>query len=142
MSVQETNKAVHRRWIEECWSDGDVDLQDQLMQDDVVDHNPFPGVPGGLEGQRAILHMFRTAFDINSKIDVLLADGNYVCARWTARFVHKGEFLGIPSTGKQATITGIDICRYRDGKICDIWHQEDVMGLMQQLGAVPAGAGV
>ena len=49
----ELNETVHRRYVEECWSDGDIDLQDQLVAEDVVDHNPFPGVPTGHEGRRA-----------------------------------------------------------------------------------------
>ncbi len=136
----EHNKAIHRRWLEECWSDGDIDLQDELMNDDVVDHNPMPGVPTGLEGQRAILRMFRSAFDIKTKLNLLLADGDYVIGRWTATFVHKGEFMGIPATGRSATITGLDISHFREGKIAEIWHQEDVMGLLGQLGALPSAA--
>jgi steroid delta-isomerase-like uncharacterized protein len=118
----EINETVHRRYIEECWSDGDMDLQDQLVAEDVVDHNPFPGAPTGLEGRRVALRRMRSAFDIKTKIDLLLTDGDYVIGRWTAQFVHKGDFLGIPATGKQATITGIDICRYHDGKIAEMWH--------------------
>ncbi len=80
MSSTAQNKAIHRRWLEECWSGGDIDLQDQLLHDDVIDHNPLPGVPGGLEGQRVVLRMFRGAFDIDTKLG-LLADADYVIGR-------------------------------------------------------------
>jgi steroid delta-isomerase-like uncharacterized protein len=136
----ELNEIVHRRYVEEAWGDGDMNLQDQLVAEDVVDDNPFPGAPTGLEGRRVTLRMFRAAFDLKTKIDVLLTDGDYVIGRWTAQFIHKGDFLGIPATGKQATITGIDICRYHDGKIVEMWHQENIMSLMQQLGVAPAPA--
>ena len=80
---EEYNKTIHRSWLEECWSDGDIDLQDDLLTADVVDHNPVPGVPSGLEGQRAILRMFRSAFDIKTKLDLLLAeDGSYRWQLW------------------------------------------------------------
>src|SRR6516164_2743154 len=128
----ELNEIVHRRCVEEAWGDGDMDLQDQLVAEDVVDHNPFPGVPTGLEGKRVTLRMFRAAFDLKTMIDLLLTDGDYVIGRWTAQFIHKGDFLGILATGKQATIAGIDICRYHDGKIVEMWHQENIMSLMQQ----------
>ena len=134
----EHNKTVHRRYVEECWGDGDMDLQDQFIADDVVDHNAFPGVPTGLEGRRVTLRMFRAAFDLNTTIDLLLSDGDYVIGHWTALFVHRGDFLGIPATGKQATITGIDICRYRDGKIVEMWHQLGIMSLLELLGVAPA----
>src|ERR1700694_1648954 len=136
----ELNETVHRRYVEECWSDGDMDLQDQLVAEDVVDHNPFPGVPTGLEGRRVTLRMFRSAFDIKTKIDLLLTDGDYVIGLWTAQFVHKGDFLGIPATVQQATINWIDICRSLDGKIGEMGHQENVRSLIHQLGVVPAPA--
>ena len=84
--------------------------------------------------------MFRSEFDIKTRIDLLLIDGDHVIGRWTAQFLHKGYFLGIPATGKQTTITGIDICYYHDGKIVEMWHQVNVMSLMHQLGVVPAPA--
>jgi predicted ester cyclase len=147
MTDTEQNKAVYRRWLEECWSgddsdlQGDIDLQDRLVDVDVVDHNPVPGVPTGLDGQRAVLGMYRAAFDIETKLDLLLADGDHVAGRWTARFIHKGDFMGIPPTGKQATVTGMNIARFRNEKIVEFWHQEDVMSLMRQLGVLPVPAG-
>jgi predicted ester cyclase len=120
------NTTVHRRYVEECWSDGDIDLLDQLVAEDVVDHNAFlPGVPpSGLEGRRATLRTFRAAFDFKTKLDLLLADGDYTIGRWTTHAMQKGEFLGIPASGQQSTSTGIDICRFRDGKIVEIWHEQ------------------
>ena len=85
--------------------------------------------------------MYRAAFDIETKLDLLLADGDHVAGRWTAQFIHKGDFMGIPPTGKQATVTGMNIARFRNGKIVEFWHQEDVMSLMRQLGVLPVPAG-
>jgi predicted ester cyclase len=122
----EYNKTIHRRYVEECWSDGDMDLLDQLVAEDVVDHNAFlPGVPAtGLEGRRVTLRTFRSAFDFITKLDLLLADGDYTVGRWTCTALQKADFLGTPTTGEKKTSTGIDICRFRDGKIVELWHEQ------------------
>jgi predicted ester cyclase len=138
MSDTERNKEVVRRWVEEVWSSGRAELMDELLDEHLVDHNPIPGVPAGREGNKAILGMFHSAFDVKMKLDLLLADGDYVIDRWTADMTHKGEFMGIPATGKQVRITGIDVSRLENGKVVETWHQEDNMGLMQQLGAMQA----
>lgn len=81
--------------------------------------------------------MFHAGFDIHINVEDLVAEGDKVVDRWTARMTHKGEFFGLPATGKLVTITGMDIARLVNGKVAEIWHLEDIMGLMQQLGAVP-----
>jgi predicted ester cyclase len=126
LTSAEYNATVHRRYVEECWSDGDMDLLDELVAEDVVDHNAFlPGVPpSGLEGRRVTLRTFRAAFDFKTKLDLLLATGDYTIGRWTTHAIQKGEFLGTPATGQQSISTGIDICRYRDRKIVEIWHEQ------------------
>lgn len=70
-------------------------------------------------------------------VEDLLAEGDKVVDRWTARGTHPGELIGIPPTGKEVTITGMDILRISNGKIAEIWHQEDMLGMMQQLGVIP-----
>jgi steroid delta-isomerase-like uncharacterized protein len=132
------NKETVRRWIEEVWTTGDAALIDDLMAEDMVDHNPIPGLPPGREARKQILGMFHAAFDVKMSLDLLLEDGDYVIDRWTATLTHKGEFMGLPATGKTAQLTGIDISRLADGKIAESWHQEDVAGLMQQLSQPPA----
>ena len=140
MAEVERNKETVRRWIEEVWGTGNAELMDELLDTNIVDHNPIPGVPPGREGNKSLLRMFHAAFDIAMNLDLLLADGEYVVDRWTASMTHKGEFMGIPATGKQVRLTGIDISRLKEGKVMETWHQEDNLGLMQQLGAIPAPA--
>ena len=67
-----------------------------------------------------------------------LAEGDKVVQRWTFRGIHRGAFQGIPSTGRQVTLTGISIWRVDGGKIVESWHELDTLGLMRQLGAIPA----
>jgi predicted ester cyclase len=68
----------------------------------------------------------------------LIAEGDKVAGRWTARGTHKGDLFGIPPTGKQGTVTGIDIYHFAGGKIEENWSNWDALGLMQQLGVIPA----
>ena len=133
MSAEQNEETV-RRWIEEVWSTGNADLMDDLMDENMLDHNPIPGLPAGRAARKQILAMFHAAFDVHIKLDLLLADGDYVVDRWSASLTHKGEFMGIPATGKTAQLTGIDISRLANAKIVEAWHEEDIAGLMQQLG--------
>jgi predicted ester cyclase len=70
-------------------------------------------------------------------VDELLADGDRVIGRWTMRATHEGSLMGIPATGKPVVMSGIDIARWEDGKLVELWHIEDVMSLMMQLGVFP-----
>ena len=72
----------------------------------------------------------------------MFSDGDYVCTRWTSSGTHDGDLMGIPPTGKHASITGLSIDKIQDGKVVESWNEWDNAGLMQQLGLVgePAGA--
>jgi steroid delta-isomerase-like uncharacterized protein len=136
---EERNKTVVKSFIEEFWGKGRAELAPQIIDTNVVDHNEMPGQARGIEGQKQALTMFRAAFpDLWIKLDLLLASRDYVVDRWTATGTHKGDLMGIPPTGKSIKITGIDISRVANGKIAEIWHQEDIMTMMQQLGVVPS----
>jgi len=74
---------------------------------------------------------------IRMRVQDLIAEADKVVDRWTQTMPHSGEFKGIPATGKQVTVTGINIVRIADGKIVELWHREDALGLLQQLGAIP-----
>jgi len=70
-------------------------------------------------------------------IEDMIAEGDKVVSRWTVRATHKGEYQGIPATGKQVTFTNIVISRIAGGKIVEAWGEYDSIGLMRQLGAIP-----
>jgi len=77
--------------------------------------------------------------DYNVSIDDLIAEGDRVAARFTMRGTHTGaDFLGLPASGRKINVTGISIFRIADGKIAEHWANEDALGLLQQLGAMPA----
>lgn len=94
-------------------------------------------MPAGREGFKQFVLMYRSAFpDMHITIEDQIAEGDKVVSRWTARGTHQGELMGIPPTGKQATVTGINIERFANGKFVEEWSNFDALGLLQQLGVV------
>ena len=89
-----------------------------------------------------LTQMLRSAFpDFKATIDDMLADGDRVATRMTWTGTHQGEFMGIPPTGKRISIQVIDFVRFADGRFAEHWGLMDNMGMMQQLGAIPAPGG-
>jgi len=138
MSTEE-NKAIARRVNDEIWSEGHLDVIDELFADDFV--ATIVGAPEqirGPQGFREFVVTYRTAFpDLRITVDEQFAEGETVVTRWTATGTNEGELMGIPATGKQATTAGININRISDGKLVEGWGLFDQLGLLQQLGAVP-----
>lgn len=133
------NKAIMLRFYDEAFNGGNLAVIDQLVASDMVEHNPFPGQAQGIEGIKQVVTMLRTAFpDVKQTVDDMIAEGDKVVARITMTGTHKGAFMGIPPTGKKITVTGIDIVRFVNGKAVDHWGNEDDLGMMQQLGALPS----
>jgi steroid delta-isomerase-like uncharacterized protein len=136
----EQDKALVRRFVEEIFNQGNMRLADEIVAPDFVEHEQLPpGIPNGREGVKALTSMMRSAFpDFKATIEDILADGDKVVIRMTWSGSHKGEFMGIPATGKRVSIGVIDIIRVSNGKFVEHWGQMDAMGMMQQLGAIPA----
>jgi steroid delta-isomerase-like uncharacterized protein len=138
MSTEE-NKAIVRRINDEVWSEGHLDVIDELIADDFV--ATVVGAPEqirGPQGFREFVVMYRTAFpDLRLTVDEQFAEGDTVVTRWTATGTNEGELMGMPATGKQATTAGININRVSGGKLVEGWGLFDQLGLLQQIGAVP-----
>ena len=133
------NKAIARRYIEGFWSQGSVPAEDLLTPDYVVHDPGTPGRTGGVEGENQVASMYRAVFaDLRFSVEDVLAEGDRSVIRWTARGTHHGELLGIAPTGKAVAIPGISILRIAGGKIAEHWLNWDTLGLLQQLGAIPA----
>jgi steroid delta-isomerase-like uncharacterized protein len=139
----EQDKALIRRFIEELFNQGNLSLADEILAPNFVEHEQLPpGIPNDREGVKVLTGMLRSAFpDFKATIEDLLADGDKVVIRMTWSGTQKGEFMGIPATGKRMSIGVIDIIRIANGKATEHWGQMDAMGMMQQLGAIPAPAG-
>lgn len=134
------NKTKARRIYDEVFNRGDLDVVDELVTPDIIDHEePFPGVTGsGAEGLRQTVAILRTAFpDLTMTVEDMVAEGDKVVTRVTVRGTHQGEFLGMPPSGRQINVAVIDIVRFADGKMIEHWGQTDQMALLQQLGVIP-----
>ena len=137
MSTEE-NKAIVRRFFVEGPSKGDLNAADELLSPDFAMHTPLPASPG-IKGIHEVIITCRAAFEhLNVTIEDMIAEGNNVAARFTAHGIHKGDFMGLPATGKPITMTGIEIFRIKDSRIVELWGEANLLGLMQQLGIFPA----
>ena len=139
----EDNKALTRRVIEEVINQHDLAAIDQFYAPNVVGHfSALPKEPKEVQGREAFkqfLSMYLTAFpDVQFTIEGMIAEGDSVAFRHTFRGTHTGAIMGIPATGKQVSVTGIDIVRIAGGKIVEQWTSADDLGAMQQLGVVPS----
>jgi len=136
--ANETNEALVRRWYAEFWCKGNADAADEFVHPDFVDHQALPGTQLGIAGLKDFIRAWRIAFpDMHEVIDLMVSDGDMVIGRFRLSGTHKGEFFGIPATGRHIEITGIDMLRLRDGKIVEFWYNEDTLGLFRQLGVAP-----
>lgn len=137
--MTEQNKALLRRFYEEVIGEGKLDLIDELIAPDFVEHEEFPDMPPGRDGVKQVFSMFLEAFpDLHFHIKDMLAEGDKVVARVTMHGTHKGPFMGIPPTGKEIFVQAIDILRFADGKAIEHWGVTDQMSMMEQLGVKPA----
>jgi steroid delta-isomerase-like uncharacterized protein len=134
----EANKAVVRRFFDAA-NANDVEAMAVGIAEDFVVHTAIPSIGPGREGFRAFMGVYFGAFP-KQHIDVheLIGEGDRVVVRHTHHVTQGGPFVGMPPTGKQASIDGIEIFRVAGGKIAEMWHQDDLLGLLQQLGAIPA----
>jgi steroid delta-isomerase-like uncharacterized protein len=141
--MSEENKAVVRRFIEEVWNNGNLDAIDELISEDHVDHDPAQAEsPGGREAVRAFVQMYRTAYpDTHIEFGEMVAEGDLVAGNWTATGTHQGELMGIAPTGRSIKVTGMGMDRVRDGQIVESWANYDSLGMLAQLGAIPAPSG-
>ncbi len=134
----EQNKATYRRFVDEVMHHGRLEVVDELIAPDAVDHAAMPGMPPGREGVKMRMAMLRTAFpDLHLTLDDQVAEGETLANRFTIRGTNSGTFMGMPATGKPVVVTGIDLIRWRDGQIAEHWVQLDMLGLLQQLGVIP-----
>ena len=136
--MSEENKALVERFVGEAFNRGNLGIADEVYATRFFSHGTPEG-EGGPEYVKQFVNMYRVAFpNGRAVIEDMIAEGDEVAYRWTYRGTHQGELMGIPPTGKEVTITGITINRFADGKIVEEWNNFDQLGMMQQLGVIPA----
>ena len=137
MMSADDNKAVVQRMFDAI-NANDLDGVAELLR---RCHGPHrdPGISPDKEGFRGFVGLYLQAFP-EQHVDVheLIAEGDRVLARHTHHVTHGGDFAGLPPTGKQAVVDGLELFRVSDGRVAEMWHHDDLLSLMQQLGAIPA----
>lgn len=138
MSTEE-NKAIIRRVYEEVINQGDFAVADELFPSNYVYRAPGSPEFRGPEGFKQLIGTYRNAFpDLHLTVEEVVAEGNTVVSRYTARGTHQGELMDIPPTGKQVATPGIVITRFADGKMMEDFEILDRLSMLQQLGVVPS----
>ena len=128
------NMATIRAYVEAA-NRGDANYLDGYLAPNYVYHGPSGDLDA--DGFKALHDAVLSAFPgLVIEIDDMLAAGDKVVTRWTLRGVHRGEFQGIAPTGKEVTVTGIIITRFKNGKAVEEWEEANLLGMMQQLGAM------
>ena len=135
-------ESVARRIVDEVWSEGRLETIDEVVAEDYRGWTPTNGEIRGREAFREQVRMYRSAFpNMTMVVDVVTSSADWVTTKWTASGTHTGELMGMPATGKDVTVTGIEIDRIVDGKVVEGTGIFDALGMLQQMGVVPAGAG-
>jgi steroid delta-isomerase-like uncharacterized protein len=139
----EQNKTLVRRFYDEVWNLGNTGFAHEVFADDYVRHDlrPTEALPGPA-GQKKIADDFRAAFpDLEVAVDLIVGEEDFVVGRWTASGTQLGPWGALEPTGRRATFSAVNIFRFEDGKVAEIWNHRDDLGLMEQVGApVYAGA--
>jgi steroid delta-isomerase-like uncharacterized protein len=138
--VRTANKQLVEAFIQELFTEGDLDAVDRYLSPALVNHDPpFPGAPEGREGMRAAAAAFRAALpDWHSEVEALVAEEDLVVERFTASGTHRGELMGVQPTGQTLTLRGIQMFRIEQGTIVERWGRLDELGLLRQLGLAPS----
>ena len=134
----EDNKTVVRRWIETFNNPYTPQTEVDVLAPGYIAHAPGLPSPLDLEAWSQFTAAFVEAFpDLRLTVEDIFSSEDMVAARVSFRGTHRGEFQGIPPTGKEVAFTSIEVNRVRDGKVEEHWVELDLLGLMQQLGAIP-----
>jgi steroid delta-isomerase-like uncharacterized protein len=133
------NKPLARRLYEEVLNQGNLAAADELIAPDLVDHEAGPDGPRGPETTKAFVAALRNGFsDLHVAVEDIIAEGDLVACRFIMTGTNTGDFMGMPATGRSVSVAGVDIMRFRDGKVTEHWGITDQFSLLQQLGFLPS----
>ena len=136
---EQANLAAMNRIYNEVINQDKLEVFDELVSPDMVEHEELPGFESNREGVKQYFQMMHNAFpDLHFQVDDIFAAGDKVVARITIMGTQQGEFMEIQPTGKKIAVKGIDIVRFENGKLVEHWGVTDAMTMMKQLGAIPA----
>ncbi len=137
MSAQ-ANKDLVRRFYQEI-DKGNIDILDELVSEDYIDHNPppFPGLGSGRAGLKQAFKLFQETTPGYHYIEDQIAEGDKVVTRLTSVGKHEGDLPGAPRTGNEVKMTSITIHRISGGQLVEKWSEKDMIALLQQIGVMP-----
>src|SRR5262249_10364903 len=131
-----------QRFYDQVANGGNLDAVDELVADDFVEHEEFPGLPPTKDGVRQLFALSHAAFtNFHMEPEQWVEDGGMVVAWLRATGTHTGEFMGIPASGNAIDFQLVDLCRIHGGQIVEHWGLSDTLTMMQQLGAIPGPPG-
>ena len=127
-----------RRIAEEAWSEGDLEVVDEILSEDFVSHNTGAREDvRGPEGYKELIATYRSAMpDFSLEVEETVVEGDRVALRFSMRGTHEGELMGIDPTGTEVDGSGLVVAHFDDGRIVEAWEYADQLGLLQQLGVV------
>jgi steroid delta-isomerase-like uncharacterized protein len=145
MSTLDQNKDIVVRIFNEFWRAGKTNVLDELLTENVTNNDlskePISGRNAYKEWATGFRQVTATGFpDLEITLDALVAEDDLVAKRWTFRGTHTGEYMGLPASGKRVVMAGTTLYRIEGGQVRETWWNYDALGLMQQLGAIPAPA--
>ena len=136
--MSQDNIAIVRQFYDEVMSKGNLDLIDDIIADDMIEHEEIPGLSSGKEGVRQFMSAMRQAFpDLRVEAEDIIAGGDKVATRGRLTGTHRSDFMDIPATNNGVDVPFYDILRFSDGKVVEHWGLTDMMTMMQQLGVIP-----
>ena len=134
-------KALAQRWFTEVMNEGKLEVINEICSQDFVDHDPLPGTSPDFAGLKDFVTQVRSAFpDIETTAEDILVEGDRLAVRSTIRGTHKGDFMGIPASGKKVEVSNYDFVRFENDQAAEHWGTIDSAALMEQIGATPAAA--
>jgi steroid delta-isomerase-like uncharacterized protein len=145
MATLEQNKEIVRRIFDEFWRGGNTSVLDQLLASDATNHELSKEPVSGRNAYKEWATGFRQVTargypDLDIALDAIVAEGDLVVKRWTFRGTHTGDYMGLPPSGKKVVMAGSTMYRIQGGQVRESWWNYDALGMMQQLGIIPAPA--
>ena len=136
MATNDEGKRLYMRLATEVLNGKNLEVVDEIIARDLVEHVAGEARQTGAEGFKAARQRRNAVFpDWSVRVDDLIAEGDKVVVRATGSGTHRGEFMGIAPTGRRIRVTWIAIYRVKDGKLAEHWQNIDELGLLKQLGA-------
>ena len=133
---KEANIAAQKKFGEAI-NTGNYELFNELVAENSIDHDPAPGQAQGAEGYAKFFGTLREAFpDMQLAVEQLSADEDTVSFAYRVTGTHEGDFMGNPATGNSINIRGMQISKFKDGKMVERWGSSDELGILKQIGAI------